>query len=300
MHIRGRIHWSLGVAVALSCGVLAADDFYVDPIPRHSLNPGFEIADEDLALDPTIQRHRHTLDPAAEENPVWIPEPLLFDLVRPLGARQGELEANVLAAFPWKRLRRDPDRDPFGPGATTPDRRGIEWAPEIEYAVTDGFAIEFEFPFEDATLEEYKLGLQWTFGTAFDNQFIHGLHVLIEPNTEWLQWNTSWLYVWGIRFDEHWSMLGMAGIRLDLEGSRQYESFDRLLNVSIFREVSDRLVLGVETNYAGRFDGTPELIIVPQLHYEFTKNFEIQAGLGFGFTDIGSEELFIMRAIWAN
>jgi hypothetical protein len=37
-------------------------------------------------------------DHAAEDDPVHIPEPMIFDLVRGLGAQQGELEAVKLAA----------------------------------------------------------------------------------------------------------------------------------------------------------------------------------------------------------
>ncbi len=54
-----------------------------------------------------------------------IPEPMVFDLVRGLGARRGELEFNVLNLVPFRR---------GGPS--------YEWAPEVEYAVFDGFAVE--------------------------------------------------------------------------------------------------------------------------------------------------------------
>ncbi|MBT8181470.1 MAG: hypothetical protein KJO53_07770, partial [Eudoraea sp.] len=64
-----------------------------------------------------------------------IPEPMIFDLVRELGARQGELEINVLAEFPLNNNT----------------SRHIEWAPEIEYAIWDNFAVEFELPIEDDT-----------------------------------------------------------------------------------------------------------------------------------------------------
>ena len=70
-------------------------------------------------------------EPHAEDHPLHIPEPLIFDLVRGLGAERGEFEANVLGEFPLG--------DKSG--------RGIEWAPEVEYAIVDGFALEFEVPF---------------------------------------------------------------------------------------------------------------------------------------------------------
>jgi hypothetical protein len=83
-----------------------------------------------------------------QENPpqetVEIPEPLMFDLVRGLGAKQGELEINTLAEFPLN--------DAYN--------RGVEWAPEIEYALFNNFAIELEFPMNNLELEAYKMAVQ--------------------------------------------------------------------------------------------------------------------------------------------
>ena len=67
--------------------------------------------------------------PAGAQEAPEIAEPMVFDLVRPLGARRGELEVNALA-----------QRNLSGPD------RNVEWAPEIEYAVADGFAVELELP----------------------------------------------------------------------------------------------------------------------------------------------------------
>lgn len=238
--------------------------------------------------------------PASAENPVKVPEPLLFDLVRPLGARKGELEFNTLAMFPWQARNKNTDEDPFGSGTTTIDREGIEWAPEIEYALADNFAIEFEFPFERGTLEEYKLGLQWTIGTAFNNHYIHGFQVLVEPNTRWRQWNSTLLYIGGIRFDEVWSALFMIGGRMDLEGPNNSETFQRLSNISLFADLSEELTLGVETNYASSPDGSSSYIVVPQAHYEFTEHFELQAGIGFGVARRSYEQSAVIRVIYSR
>jgi hypothetical protein len=229
---------------------------------------------------------------------VDVPEPLLFDLVRPLGARKGELEFNTLAVFPWSHTNRDPEDDPFGSGPTTFDRGGIEWAPEVEYAPIDNFAIEFEFPFEGAKLEEYKLGLQWTIGTAFDNHYIHGFQVLVEPNTEWKRWNSTLLYLGGIRFDDTWSSLIMLGGRMDLSGPDNAATFERLVNASLFADLTDTAKVGLEANFAGGVDGTMEFILVPQIHYDFTRQLQVQAGLGFGAFSEGSEQSFIVRGIY--
>lgn len=237
---------------------------------------------------------------AGEPGSVPVPEPLLFDLVRPLGPRQGEVEFNTLAIFPWRARNRDLTDDPFGPGPSTPDRRDIEWAPEVEWAIVDNFAIEFELPFEGGKLEELKLGLQWTFGTAFDDHYIHGVQVLIEPTPQWRQWNSTLLYLGGIRFDETWSALLMIGGRMDLEGPRNSDSFERLFNASLFADVTEDIVVGVETNFASRIDGRRQVIVVPQTHLEFTERIELQAGVGLGVADSGYELSGIIRGIITN
>ena len=137
--------------------------------------------------------------------PVEVPEPLLFDLVHPLGVRKNSVEFNTLAIMPWSASNATPDDDPFGSGTSTFDKGGIEWAPEVEYAIADNLAVEFEFPFESSTLEEYKLGLQWTIGTAFDDRYIHGFQTLFQPTTEWREWNSTLLYLGGIEIDDTWS-----------------------------------------------------------------------------------------------
>jgi hypothetical protein len=231
---------------------------------------------------------------------VEVPEPLLFDLVRPLGARQGELEFNTLAVFPWAASNRNLDDDPFGSGPTSPDRGGIEWAPEVEYAIVDNLAIEFEFPFESSTLEEYKLGLQWTIGTAFENHYIHGFQMLVEPTTAWTNWNTTLLYLAGIRFDETWSALLMFGGRMDLEGPGNSQTFERLINASLFADVCESAKMGIETNYASSLDGSSQFIVVPQVHYGVTDHVEVQSGLGLGVFTEGFEQSFILRLIYSR
>lgn len=231
---------------------------------------------------------------------VDVPEPLLFDLVRPLGARKGELEFNTLAIFPWSASNTNLEDDPFGPSPTTFDKGGVEWAPEVEYAIADNFAIEFEFPFESSTLEEYKLGLQWTIGTAFDNRYIHGFQVLIQPTTAWENWNSTLLYLGGVRFDETWSALLMVGGRMDLAGPNNSRTFERVVNASLFADLNHSTSVGLETNFASKLDGTAELIVVPQIHIQFTDNFQLQSGLGFGTFSEGSEQSFIVRVIYSN
>ncbi len=237
---------------------------------------------------------------ANDEGTVDVPEPMLFDMVRPLGARRGELEANTLAIFPWRAKNRDLSNDPFGPGPQTRDLKGIEWAPEIEFAPVDNFAIEFELPYESSTLESYKLGLQWTIGTAFEDQYIHGFQMLIEPTVAWQGWNTTLLYIGGVRFDERWSALFMLGGRMNLRGPNTSETYESLFNLALFRELTPDIQLGVETNYAARLVDRRQLIVVPQIHCDLTRTIQIQAGMGFGTSIDATEESFIMRLIWSR
>jgi len=104
---------------------------------------------------------------AQEVQKLEIPEPLMFDLVRGLGADKGELEINSLADFPLNKV----------------SERFIEWAPEIEYALFDGFAVEFEMPFENGDLEALKFAIQYTFGSSDNHRFIHGLQVISKITT---------------------------------------------------------------------------------------------------------------------
>lgn len=233
-------------------------------------------------------------------NQIHVPEPLLFDLVRPLGARKGELEFNTLVVMPWRKRNRNPSGgDPFGSGPNTPDRRSVEWAPEIEYAPTDNFAIEFEFPFEDSILEEYKLGLQWTFDQNFSENYIHGLQILVEPTIHWRDWNTTLVYLAGYRFNETWSTLAMIGGRMNLEGSNRDDSVEALLNLSIFADVHERAKLGLELNYAQNLTKSPwQFIAVPQVHYDIEENVQLQTGLGFGVFQAGFEYSVIGRLIF--
>lgn len=240
-------------------------------------------------------------DKGMEDNTPSIPEPMVFDLVRGLGADKGECEVNVLSLFPFS----DPgtvanDFDPHGPASASPDRGGAEWAPEIEYAIADGFAIEFELPFEGGHLEAYKFATQRTFGTAWGNKFIHGSQMIIEPDTRFETWELTFLYLAGIQFNERWSTLGMIGVRPQFDSSPGGEHVDGILNLTLFADLTHRLTCGLETNFTfGESDRTTFLLF-PQLDYEITDQIELQLGAGPGFSAAGTEGLAGIRAIYSR
>ena len=202
-----------------------------------------------------------------------IPEPMVFDLVRELGARQGELEINVLAEFPL----------------SSNSSHFVEWAPEIEYAIWDNFAVEFELPIEDDTLEALKAAFQYTFGKSKSGSFIHGAQFMVEKIRKTDKWDLSLLYIPAYRFNATWSVLAMIGLRQQVGTDSQNKTTTLLLNTTVFAEISKRVTMGLEFNNSdpGNFDEEEELelLAMPQVHIEFSDHWSLQTGVGGEFTD---------------
>lgn len=216
-----------------------------------------------------------------------IPEPMVFDLVRGLGARQGELEINVLNLVPFR-----PD-----------GRTRYEWAPEIEYAVFDGFAVEFELPIFNTEIEAVKFAAQYTFGTAFDDAFIHGIQGISQYNFEGNNWATAVLYLAGIRLSEKWSLFGMFGFNsgelvFPFDDFTPRQGLDVLVNLSAFYEITDDFLVGVETNVARAMLGSGDILIMPQFHWHLTENYTLQFGLGIRDDGLQTFPELGFRLIW--
>ncbi len=231
-------------------------------------------------------------DASAEDDVPRIPEPMVFDLVRPLGARRGEFEINVLGIVPIGQV----------PGNTIPNALGLsgnqfEWAPEVEYAFRDNWAIEFELPFDTTTLAAYKSAGQITFGTAFNDRFIHGAQVIVQYDRHPASWLPTFLYIAGVRIDSTWSFLGMIGVRGDTGAFHRAERVQRLLNLTLFADITNYATIGLETNLAVAMSGNSSLMVMPQLHWEITDYFMIQAGAGGEFTGEGSMGQAAFRVI---
>jgi hypothetical protein len=210
-----------------------------------------EIADDDPIFDD---------DGDAEPNKLpAVPEPLHFDLVRGMNAERGELEVNSLFVMPGRR-----------------GRPWVEWAPEIEYAILDGFALEFELPMVDDEVHALKLAVQarlW----ARDNR-MHGLQAIREDMIQHPGAESSllWLSAWAM--GRHWSLLGMAGGRYFQEHQAD-NGAAALVNLSVFREIGERAVVGLETNLmAGHHD--PFVLLAPQWHQAIAHDLKIQLGVG--------------------
>jgi hypothetical protein len=211
-----------------------------------------------------------------------IPEPMVFDLVRPLGAPKGEVEINTLAIVPLRRTKVEAPRttDPHGMLPQSVDHMAVEWAPEIEFTPWDGLGLEFELPFEGRHLEAYKFAVQWTMGALMEDRFIHGWQMIaqreIDPQL------TAWtlLYIAGYRFDERWSILGMLGGSKDVSAETELERQMMLVNANLFADLSKDLVAGLEINYSWSFRHSNTLLIMPQIHVDLSEQWAFQLGLG--------------------
>lgn len=186
-----------------------------------------------------------------------IPEPMLFDMIRPLGAVRGELEANALMV---KGL----------------DGSALTWAPEIEMAVADGFAVELELPMTGARVDSFKMGLQGTFGTGFGGNFVHGVQYLGTIDRVGGRWGSSLLYLAGARYDRHWSSMTMIGAKTS--NTARLSRPVSLINHSLFRDVGTRTTAGLEFNREGGPAGG--WVLLPQVHQRLGERFVMQAGAG--------------------
>ena len=217
---------------------------------------------------------------------VNIPEPLMFDLVRGLGAKQGELEINALADFPVNHI----------------SHREVEWAPEIEYALFDGFAVELELPFENFELEAVKMAMQWTIGQSKNHKYIHGIQVIGETMLHENITEFSFLYVPAYRFNEIWSTIGLFGMMIETGSDAADKKETILLNASLFADLNNHMVLGLELNNTdptlqGRDDNEMTLLVLPQCHYELESGLAFQLGAGPRFDDSEIEVSAVLRVI---
>ena len=199
---------------------------------------------------------------------IEVPEPMVFDLVRGLGASKGELEVNALAILPLS------NGDPAAP----------EIAPEIEYAFQDGLALELELPFEDDGLYSIKAAGQWTIGDVPEKGFIHGTQVIVERLIEEDVWDLSLLYLPAFRFDEKWSTQMMFGVR-GLVGSDVSDDIGALANATLFRDLNPKWTLGLEIDSVLMADTGSSVLIMPQAHWEFSEHGTLQFGVGVSYID---------------
>lgn len=189
-----------------------------------------------------------------------IPEPMVFDLIRPLGAERGEVEVNSLFRF--------------SPG----DRpRQLLWAPEVEYAFLEGYGIEFELPMENARIDSWKGAIQGTLPGPWRKKFIQGWQALGELSREGDHSKINLLYLAGARWHRNWSAFSMTGIERE-RGGRVAYAF--LGNYSLFFHQRDTFNYGLETNFKGRGVSGRGVLLMPQALFRRSR-LNLQAGAGW-------------------
>jgi hypothetical protein len=194
-----------------------------------------------------------------------IPEPMIYDLVRSLGAPRGELEVNTLTQYNF-------------------ENNALEPNPEIEYSFWDGYALELEVDTSvpvglgTPVIRDYKPSLQGTFSSPKNYHFIHGWQLAGEHHVDENRYSTTAVYLFGYRFNEHWSTLDMAGVRRIAFDSKAY--YAGVFNSTLFYSLFPNLVMGIETNWVYKPNLPDMLSITPQVHLKLTKHMNIQLGMG--------------------
>ncbi|MDF3822029.1 hypothetical protein P3G55_19140 [Leptospira sp. 96542] len=229
----------------------------------------------------------------------FVPEPLYFDLVRNLGSKKGELETNVLSKFHPK--------------------HGAKHAAEVEYTFLDNHAIEVEFPMEGNKVTEAKLAYQATFGTTFNNRYMHGFQTISESSLSDEGHTLSALYLSAFKFNEKIGILIMNGYQnysgmsylsgRSLDGS--YETFpnpafknkvrsDRyLFNANVFYDYSETWIYGIEINIRTNFKEEREYVVLPNIKYHLNQKTNIHFGFGLNkeLEEKNLSPIFVMRAV---
>ncbi len=249
-----------------------------DPYRRDSDGDGIIDSREDLDRDGVVDPGEsdpnvHGLFPGAFPH---IAEPMVFDLVRGLGASKGELETNVLMVSVLR---------PYG---------GVAWAPEVEWAFSRGHAIELELPMQDHAVAALKTAVQGTLPERFRN-LIHGWQVIGEYLLKQEAFEATGLYLNGLRFNSVFSLMTMAGLRRGWwpEGLRHLQG---LLNLNAFFDLAETVTLGLETLLevdAHRLGWA----LIPQAHWQFARHFRVQAGGGASNADGRVAPLIALRFV---
>ncbi|MBX3231434.1 MAG: hypothetical protein KIT84_10850 [Labilithrix sp.] len=229
-------------------------------------------ADTDHDGTPDATEIELGLDPKV----VTIPEPLLFDMVRGLGARRGELEVNALVQ------------------TVSRGEHLVTGGPELEYVFANGYGVELELPASSKGIDAWKASVQGTLPAIADGMITHGWlatgeYLLGPPGVR-----ATGLYIAAARFDTRWSVLTMIGARVS--GRRRGGSGHAgVVNPSVFYDLSGHLTIGVEANSILEGDGTRDLVLLPQIHWQPTRELKLQLGSGAQVDEAGATFLSALR-----
>jgi hypothetical protein len=213
-----------------------------------------------LTISASVFAHTQSYNDAAMgSDELGIPEPLIFDLVRPLGSPKGELEVNLFAN-------------------ESAEDKTLAWSPEIEYVFADGYAIELELPYSNTTLQEFKIAVQGTFGTLMQGQMIHGWQVIARKGFGAQMNAGDLLYLNGSRLSSRLSTMNMVGLRKSMFESGS--GYTKLVNSAWFYDASPNYTLGLEINNEVDRQGHWRYRLTPQIHFSIKKHVSFQVGVG--------------------
>ncbi|HEU4407097.1 MAG TPA: hypothetical protein VFS43_17645 [Polyangiaceae bacterium] len=199
---------------------------------------------------------------------IAFPEPMVYDLVRGLGAHRGEFEANVLfQAAPSRRLG------------------GLLWSPEVEYAFAEGHALELEVPMASGKLHALKFGAQGTLGASHRLGAAHGWQGLVEYVPAEKGWLGSLTHVGALRLGGPWSAVTIVGAQYDRKPLAGERALRLVANASVFAESNAQLTWGLEGNLRAGGPGRLDWLVMPQAHVQLRPKWRLQAGLGVGRAD---------------
>jgi len=217
-----------------------------------------------------------------------IPEPLLFDLVRNLGSRRGELEVNVLAATSFR------------------PTRTVQWAPEIEYVPTSGGGLELELPLVDAEVEAVKAGAQATVASFASRRFELGVIGLYERSIHEPGFEGKIAAITAIRLSSRVQALTIVGPTVARR--RSSTAAGGTLNPSAFYQATRYMTVGVELGYSveAPLARSPDaraassFLALPQVHLNPLPNVKIQLGSGLRVVDRVLLPLTAIRLCWEH
>lgn len=194
------------------------------------------------------------------------PEPMVYDLVRALGARKGELEVNMLM------LAR-----PLNNGALE-----LAWAPEIEWAIRDGLAVEVELPIAHNQVAALKGAVQGTLAQGEDGTWAHGFQLLGEHELESRGTLVHATHIGNLRFGKRYTIVSIIGGLLDVHDGQV--RFGAVVNVTPSYAVSQLLTLSLETNQVIRAAADRSLgwtlRVIPQASVQVNHVLRLQFGAG--------------------
>lgn len=240
--------------------------------PCHLLRLGILLVVLLVALLPT---RALASSPSQTQEHAEVREPMVFDLVRGLGAKRGELEVNTLLRY-------------------SSAEQQLRWAPEIEWVLADGMALELELPMAGTHLEAIKLAGQLTLPRRGGRRFIDGFQGIVELPLADHPKHFTGLYLAGLQLNRV-SLLTMVGSRVESSWPGALPVAG-VINFAAFFDVNPSTVVGLEIDSV--IGATPELTVMPQVHLQLSERLRMQGGAGMGWSPEGLSMLAGLRLIF--